>query len=301
MMRLRQIPAIFLLLACCARADAPRWAINGGLTIAVHPEAIDGKGTGGPRGLIRVGLPLRPEETGPGLLNFIAIEPVTRDGKRGFSELEKSPSDGKPGLIFRAETPQMSADRIRITIRTEKFHNGAHPYLIAELSAEHPDEVTFRIFAEADSAPMKECILTATMGNMQRLRRLHLADRVATPAALFSKDPGSNFTPHAIFPLKQLKRDAQGVIVSADSDEMDARVLSKTLPERLRFWAYRGVNFTQYWRQPEPVDADLTAVVNARKVYWRREVEVPGGLAFENFELNAPFHEGQTFIFGVKR
>jgi hypothetical protein len=203
-------------------------------------------------------------------------------------------------LLFHAEAAQMSAERIRVTLRTETFHNGAHPYLIAELSAAHPDEVRFQIFAEPDSAPMKQCILTATMGNMQRLRRLHLAERIATPNELFKKDPGPNFTPHAVFKLSELKREADGVIVTADSDEADARVLSKTLPDRLRFWQYTGVNFVQYWRQPEPVDPGLVAVVNARKMYWRRTTEVPGGLAFENFELNAPFHEGQTFIFGVK-
>jgi hypothetical protein len=294
------IALLFLALAPVARAGEPRWTMKDGLTIALHPQAIDQKGAGGPRGLIRVGLPLRPEETTPGLLNFIAIEPVTRDGKRGFSELEKSPSDGKQGLIFRADAPDISAKGIRFTIRTEKFQNGAHPYVIAELTADHPNEVKFQVFAEADSAPMKQCILTATMGNMQRLRRLHLADRIATPSELFKKDPGPNFTPHAMFELSELKRDADGVFVAADSDEIDARVLSKTLSDRLRFWAYAGVNFVQYWRQPEPVDPDLVAVVNARKMYWRRDTPVPGGLAFENFELNAPFHEGQAFIFGVK-
>ncbi|HTL29858.1 MAG TPA: hypothetical protein VL282_11580, partial [Tepidisphaeraceae bacterium] len=90
------------------------------------------------------------------------------------------------------------------------------------------------------------------------------------------------------------------VMVWADSDESDSRVLSKTLPDRLRFWQYTGVNFVQYWRQPQPCDPDLAAVVNARKTYWRRTTEVPGGMAFENFELNAAFREGQTFIFGVK-
>ena len=274
--------------------------MKNGLTLALHPQAIDGKGTGGPRGLIRVGLPLRPEETEPGLLNFIAIEPVTFDGRRGLSELEKSPTDGKQGLVFRFDPPEVSPERIRVTIRTEKFQNGAHPYVVAELTAERPNEVAFHVYAEPDSQPMKQCILTATMGNMQRLRRLHLANHVTTPTDLFKKDPGANFTPHAKLALKELQRDATGVIVSADSDEADSRLLSKTLPDRLRFWQYGGLNFVQYWRQPEPVDPSLVAVVNARKMYWRRDTGVPGGMAFENFELNAPFHEGQTFIFGLK-
>ena len=48
----------------------------------------------------------------------------------------------------------------------------------------------------------------------------------------------------------------------------------------------------EYWRQPEPVDADLAAVVNARKTYWMSQIAIPGGKSFENFELNAAFHPG---------
>ena len=33
--------------------------------------------------------------------------------------------------------------------------------------------------------------------------------------------------------------------------------------------------------------------------FLRTKVAVPGGPAFENFELYSPFHEGQTFRFGV--
>jgi hypothetical protein len=47
---------------------------------------------GGPRGLIRLGLPLRSGERFARLLNFVAVEPVTKDGRRGYSELETSPS-----------------------------------------------------------------------------------------------------------------------------------------------------------------------------------------------------------------
>ncbi len=77
-------------------------------------------------------------------------------------------------------------------------------------------------------------------------------------------------------------------------------MLSRTLPSGL-FWAYPGENFVQYWRQPEPVDADLAAVVNARKTYWMSQIPIPGGKSFENFELNAAFHPGQVFIYGVRR
>jgi hypothetical protein len=42
-------------------------------------------------------------------------------------------------------------------------------------------------------------------------------------------------------------------------------------------------------------------VVNGRYTYWRSKQPVPGGIAFENFELKQRFREGQTFVFGITR
>ena len=286
-----------------APGDAPHWSVRGGLTLALHPRAVDTNenGQGGPRGLVRLGLPLRSGERFARLLNFVAVEPVTKDGRRGYSELETSPADGKPGLRFWFDPPgRPEKSVLRLTIRMDKFANGAHPFVIAELHADRSHEVRFRVFAEPDSAPMKQCILSATMGNYQRLRRLHLKDRVVTTAQALPEDPGDGFTRHAIFPLKDLRRNRDGVIVEATGDEPDPRVLSRTLPPGL-FWAYMGENFVQYWRQPEPVDPDLAAVVNARKTYWMSQILISGGKSFENFELNAAFHPGQVFIYGVRQ
>ncbi len=284
-----------------APGNAPHWTVRGGLTLSLHPKEIRAKDDGkGPRGLIRLGLPLRANESFAGLLNFVAVEPVTCDGRRGFSELETSPSDGKQGLRFWFDAPRRGQGILRLTMRMEKFVNGAHPFVVAELRTARPHEVRFEVYAEPDSAPMQRCILTATMGNYQRLRRLHLKNRIVTTEQALPEDPGDGFTPHAIFPLKDLVRDRSGATVEASGDERDPRLLSQTLPHGL-FWAYEGENFTQYWRQPEPVDADLAAVVNARKTYWMSQIPIPGGKAFENFELNAAFHPGQVFIYGVRR
>lgn len=283
-----------------ASDNAPHWTMRGGLTLALHPKAIHGNSAGGPRGLIRLGLPLRSNAGVAGLLNFVAVEPVTHDGRRGYSELETSPGDGKPGLRFWFDPPHQKQSILRLTIRMEKFANGAYPFVVAEMRPARPHEVRFEVYAEADSAPMKQCILTATMGNYQRLRRLHLKDRIVTTTEALPQDPGDGFTRHAIFPLKDLTRSRSGVRVEATGDERDARVLSATLPSG-SWWAYPGENFVQYWRQPEPVDADLVAVVNARKTYWMSQIPIPGGKSFENFELNAAFHPGQVFIYGVRR
>lgn len=279
--------------------DLPRWSVRNGITFALQPDSLR-RGFGAPRGLFRIGRILRTGDKEPELLNFVAVEPVTMDGRRGFSELENSPSDGKQGIIFRCERVVETRDTLRLTIRGERFANGAHPWFVVELNARRPDEVRFDVFSEPDSEPMKMCILTATMGNYQRLRVLQLKNRKVTTAEALPEDPGDGFTRHAVFPLKDLKRDKTGAIVTAKSDEKDSRIASGTMPKGF-FWAYTGLNFTQYWRQPEPVDPDLRAVVNARKVYWGGQYPIPGGKAFENFELNAGFHEGQVFVFGARK
>ena len=45
----------------------------------------------------------------------------------------------------------------------------------------------------------------------------------------------------------------------------------------------------------------LRFAVNARFMYWMSHNPVPGGLAFENFELVEDFKDGQMFIFGVTK
>jgi hypothetical protein len=69
------------------------------------------------------------------------------------------------------------------------------------------------------------------------------------------------------------------------------------------WWAYRGsFPLTQYWRKPagQPTDA-LRVRVNGRRVYWANHNPIPGGVAFENFELQEPFRDGQTTLFGLSR
>jgi hypothetical protein len=175
----------------------PRWSVSGGLTLSLHPCAVASdqpSSVGGPRGLFRIGLPRQADETEPRLLNFVAVEPVTPDGRRGLSELEKSPADG------------------------------AHPYIIAELSPARPHEVRFEVYAEEDSAPMTQCILTATMGNFQRLRRLHLNGRtVHVDDALPGTFNRWGFTDHAFFPLADFRLGDGGAIVEADSDDAMAK------------------------------------------------------------------------------
>jgi hypothetical protein len=277
--------------------DGNRWTVRNGLTIALQPDDL--RPDGSPRGLIRIGLPLRPESREPRLLNFVAVEPVTMDGRRGLSELEISPSEHKHGLAMWYDKPVETKDYLRLTIRMDRFVNGAHPYVVAELDVHRPNEVRFEVYAEPDSAPMRQCILTSTMGNYERLRMLHLKDRTVSASELIPDALGDAFSRHVTFPLSEMKRDADGAIVEATGNEADPRILSNEI-RRVDWWAYPGVAFTQYWRQPNPVDGDLQVAVNAREKYYGQDLPIPGGKSFENFELNAAFHPGQVFIYGVR-
>jgi hypothetical protein len=294
--------------------NQPVWGLRGRLLFAIPPGGFSG-GDGGPRGLIRLGYPTLPGG-GYDLINFIAVEPVV--GKaRGFSELEKSRFDGKQGRLFwtgeapstngipeplRAgviSAPQPGVEELTVPLRVEKFANGAHVRLTLSQRSDAPDELRLTVHAEPGSTPLDACILTATMGNKARTRQLWVKDGPASSLKLFGDYAGTDFTPHAFFPLERLPRNAAGdAVIALTNDEADPA--AATGPAR--FWQYRGAKVTQYWRQPaSSLDDSLRCAVNARFTYWMSKNPIPGGLAFENFELVQRFREGQQFIFGITK
>src|SRR5947199_9937241 len=114
---LRLTPALGLVgLMCCSSAtaefirpakpaDPPIFGVKGGIVVAVHPAALDGRPAGGPRGLLRVGY----DDGGTfRLINYIAVEPLVGRA-RGFSELERG-GDGQPGKRFRVADVRESPD-----------------------------------------------------------------------------------------------------------------------------------------------------------------------------------------------
>jgi hypothetical protein len=312
----------WLLVATCAAADwvragsnghQPVWGLRGGLQFAIHPGGFTW-GEGGPRGLIRIGYPALPKGEYD-LINFIAIEPVV--GKtRGLSELEKSSVDGKQGKLFRAGVLNSDkstlpdpgsivdlpceVEELAVPLSIEKFANGAHVRLLLSQRSDKPDELKLTIQAEPDSAPMASCILTATMGNKARTRLLWLKDGSISSLRIFGDYRDSHFTRHAFFPLDRLPRGPEGdVIVAISTDEDNPADSNAGLS---RGWQYRGEKVTQYWRKPaEDLHNSLRCAVNARFKYWMSQTPIPGGLAYENFELIESFRDGQAFIFGVTR
>ena len=285
----------------------PRWGHPDGIQLGLHPLP-------GPRGLLRIYAPYLglPDNH---VINFIAIEPTARgESGRGYSELEHSSLDPEQGkrlwsidAIDRV-APQsptsptrgtVNGDRLEVAIGVERFDNGAEVALLARFRADRPHEIAFSAVRRPTSTELDTCVLTATMGNYARLRRLHLAERVVTPDDLWPGFSGEAFTEHASFPVSELARDGDGtVVVGATSDEPDPAAARYADTVQLH-WRYRGQLARQTWMVRDPSD-DLVAQVNARRLYWASTAPIPGGASFENVELVEPYRDDRTFVFRVE-
>lgn len=281
-------------------------------------------GLRGPRGLIRVGI-LSPTTGKPELLNFIAVEPVvlgpgSRTSRMAFSELEPSRLDpgergkrlwvdlssyGKANLptgtlqTFPGERNNPAIERLSVQIDVERFSaNNAHVHLIASIDNDHPDELRLSVFADNDSPPIEELALTATMGNFERLRRLWLHRCVVDSRELMGSYTGDAFADPPNYPLRDMLRTGDGdAIVFATTNEDNPSSFPGTPSGH---WHDPLPKLTQYWRiAAHDIEPDLRVRINGRRVYWASHDIVPGGIAYENFDVRQRYIPGQTFIFGV--
>lgn len=272
-----------------------RWGVQGGIHVALDPVSVDEDPCGDPPGLLRVGMPVR-EGGAYELMNYIAVEP-TVNGKLDQSELLKLP--------FTAEAPvRTTVDNVaamEVTVRPAPFPNGAHVRLVMQFREDRPGEVRFKIHQEEGSAPIQRCLLTATMGNRARVREVHLARGVITSHQVFGSYRGPDFAPtEDIHPASELqKTEAGDWIVRFTGDEPDP---AATVPFGLPNWHYRGARVMQYWKKPANTPAvNLELRTNARFMYWMTDVQIPGGISFENIDLRDDFVDGEEFVYGVER
>ncbi|WP_194409894.1 hypothetical protein [Microbacterium cremeum] len=289
----------------------PRWGHPGGIQLGLHPLS-------GPRGLLRIFTPYlgQPRER---LLNFIAVEPIPAgDSERGYSELERSRLDDVPGLrMWAADDAADAAPRdprdpargtvavidgvetLTVDVLVEPFANGADVWVRVRFRADRPHELTVAAYRRDSSVELEACVLTATMGNWARLRTLHLAEgRVATAGRLWPGYRGIHFADHAAFGVDELARAGSEVVVSATPDEAEPHRAEYAQGTR-EHWHYVGDRAVQTWRAADP-DSRLIAQVNGRHTYWMSEAPIPGGIAFENFELVEPFRQGRVLTFQVE-
>jgi hypothetical protein len=289
-----------------ASAD-PVWGMNHDIAVGLWP-------TRGPGGLFRISTPYLGQAF-PRMVNFIAVEPVV-GGVRGQSELEVGLKSGKRGLeMTTGNTLEEAvlgtsgsaagtikhvdgADVLSFYLATEPFRNGARPVLEVLLSSFRPGEVGFRIHSAEGGAKMDSCVLTATMGNYGRLRRLWLKEEVVDSRKAWT-DPKLDklgFTKWRSWDRERLLRTDGKVLVAATSDEADPAAAEYD-PSVPKHWRFEGKPGTHYWRGPDVPGVKVR--VNARPTYWGGGGPIPGGLSYENFELEAPFESGQEFWFGV--
>lgn len=282
--------------------DPLLWGRTEGIVFGLPSEG----GLPGPRGLIRIGL-WNPSTQKAELVNFVAIEPVVegegpRHRRMAFSELEPSLLDApQRGKRLWIADESLSVQRLAVRIEVEPFTaNGAHLFLLARMHCGRPHEVAFSVYHHYDSLPLQENTLTATMGNYERLRLLWLRDCVIDSRLLYEGYQGFGFVEKESYPLGRMLRAPDGSAWAlCASDEEDPATTDVDHP----WWTYKSVKVTQYWYVPfEHIQPDLRIRVNGRRVYWgSRTLLIPGGIAFENFEVRQRYVPGQTFVFGLSR
>ena len=123
------------------------------------------------------------------------------------------------GKLETVHAGNATVERLSVRIDVERFAaNGAHVYVIASIDSDQPWELRLTPYAEADSAPLEENTVTATMGNYERLRLLWLKDRVIQSTVLFADYDGTAFTEKFSYALPEMLRtDDGGAIVFCSS------------------------------------------------------------------------------------
>ncbi len=199
----------------------------------------------------------KDEEIGPGMYaispslefefaKFFGMSLLLRLGisEEGFEGMRRLSA---PGWFSH---PSPGVGQLNVVLDVEKFNNGAHPWIVASIRSDQPREVIFAIHAAPDSAPIRSCILTATMGNYIRARHLWLRDRVVYSKTLWP-DPVAagvgpvGFTRPEFFEESSMSRLRDGsliVLITTDEDD-PSKVVAKPAN-----WHYRGLKVTQYWR-----------------------------------------------------
>lgn len=298
-------------------ADSPAEPVigfNEGIRIALWP------GVRGPRGIIRTCTTYVFPDQSRSLINFIAAEPIV-GGRRSYSELERSVLDDQhgnrmwlsdemeespaPHLPWNPARGKTSKIKVRgkyvevltVFLNIEPLDNGAHPIIQVTFRSDRPNEVGFKVFAAKDSAKMESCVLTATMGNFARTRLLWLKDEVVDSRKVWPDYTGNDFVGTDDFPLNRVRREKDGSLIAAITPNEKDPASAEMSPGG---WPFVGKVATQYWRKyPGTAKLDLRVRVNGRATYYGGHVPIPGGVAFENFEMIQRFTPGEESWFGV--
>jgi len=288
----------------------PVWGHAKGLQVGLSPLP-------GPRGLLRIYTPYLGHKNAE-VMNFIAFEPVVKgDNNRGLSELEMSKLDNKRGKRFWSANDSLSTtpapedtpaagiiekiagvETLTVYIFSERFDNGAIVYTRLRFYENQPYEVEITTYTTQGSKALDYFIVTATMGNYARLRNLFLKSGTTFSGTLWPDYNGDAFTAHAHFPMEDFitARDGKSYFIAAPDEKDPAKAVYANGTNE--HWKYYGGKATQYWYSTSH-NPGLEGLVNGRYTYWASRSPIPGGIAYENFELKAPFKQGNIFVFGI--
>lgn len=221
-----------------------------------------------------------------------------RQGKRfrlssDFPGLPTEESPDVPGRVGRVQ----GGRALQFFVHVDRFENGAEPVIEITLFEETPQRVRFRTFSARGGRPMQRCTLTATMGNQSRCRHLWLRSRAVFAPDLYEGYRGDGFVEHDPYGVSKLHETRSGdVVVAISPNEREPR---EVFPLPSGAWHHPGRWAAQYWLKPKgSYDRTLRCRVNGRRVYWNSTEAIPGGIAFENFELREPYKEGRETWFG---
>ncbi len=293
--------------------NQPAWGINNGIIISTWPGDLGGIGGGGPKGLFRI---YKHGDKGLGWMNFLSLEPTTQNSLPGFSELESIlfvPNPyanlNNPNSIIDNKLPASYDNLATITNENgieqlnllfgieNSFANNGHIYTTAHIRKDKPDEIEFRFYTHDDTAPIKKIRLSSTAGNFNHMKLLYLANEIIDSRNLYEgyQETGKrDFAPWTTFEFNKLKKLSDNSIIVATTRSAD---------DPGEFWNdfFTRYELTQYFRKyPGSYDGNEFSAVNAKYVFWHTGKPIPGGVSYENFELNDPiFEQGQQIWFGA--
>ncbi len=293
----------------------PTIGFKQGIRIGLWPAAD------GPRGIIRIYAPyVFPAGKERPLINYIAIEPIVK-GHRSLSELERSALDERRGkrLWFSEEVEEAPKPKLpwecvsgktgtikvgkqdvrtlSIVINVEKLDNGAQPIITASFREDRPNEVTFKTYSAKGGAEMESCVLSSTMGNYSRCRLLWLKDEIVDSRKLWPDYSGHEFVWTPDYSQDRVLKSADGTLTVAITPSETDLNAAKVEPS---WWHFDGRVATQYWRKyAGTVKSPIKVRVNGRARYYGQATLLPGGIAYENFEIIETYEPGTESVFGV--
>lgn len=287
------------------------WGHKNGIRVGLFPM-------GGPRGLIRIYAPYLGIKDGEPF-NYFALEPIAKgDTVRGFSELEMSGWDDKRGKIFWSANDSIQikpvstlapvrgviekvagVETLSLFVFCEPFQNGANVFVRLRFFEDSPYDVEITPYTNKQSVALDKFIITATMGNFARLRKIYLKSGVVSSHSLWPDYSGDWFTKHESFSSSDFVKDSTGYryfIATPDEEDPNKAVYAEGTANH---WKYKGAKAVQYWKIMDDSKLPVNGLVNGRFTYWASKSPIPGGISFENFELNMPFENGYSYRFGV--